>query len=131
MLRARVVSMLSHEFQTGTITDDPDITRFNSITQGVQDILFPYQRYAADVMLAGRHRSTLLCQPFTPNPRTVADRNRSNGCDDIVIDGVHFDPGTMMDLTCGFDFWRVSYRFDFAPGPASPPGPRAAHVRPG
>jgi hypothetical protein len=109
------VAVLKHLYQSGDV--DPDSTRFNYLTQGGQDILFPYQRYAADIVLGGRHIVTLLYQPLTFNTQTVVDRNGSSGGDDIVIDGLHFTPGTELDLKYGFDFWRASYLYDFARSP--------------
>jgi hypothetical protein len=106
------VAVLQHLYQSGDTG-----TLFNFVTQGGQDILFPYQRYSADVVLGGRHIVTLLYQPLTLNTRTVADRNGTNGGDPIVIDDAAFDPGTVMDLTYGFDFWRASYLYDFAKSP--------------
>jgi len=108
------VAVLSHEYQAGT-----GGTRFDFVAQGGQDILIPYERYSADIVLAGRHRVTLLYQPLTLNTRTVADRNGTNGGLPIVIDDASFAPGTVMDITYGFDFWRVSYLYDFAPSPGT------------
>ena len=48
------VAVLKHLYQSGTGGD-----LFNFVTQGGQDNLFPYQRYAVDVVLGGRHRVTL------------------------------------------------------------------------
>lgn len=106
------VAVLKHLYQSGS-----GGTLFNFVTQGGQDTLLPYQRYAVDVVLAGQHRVTLLYQPLTLTTQTVADRNGSNGGLPIVIDDATFAPGTLMDLKYGFDFWRASYLFDFAPSP--------------
>jgi hypothetical protein len=108
------VAVLRHVYQSG---DDAGSTRFDFVTQGGQDILFPYQRYAADVVLAGRHRVTLLYQPLTLNTRSVVDRNGSNGGLPVEIDETVFPVGTDLDLTYGFDFWRTSYLYDFAKSP--------------
>lgn len=108
------LAVLKHLYQSG---DDAGSTRFDYVAQGGQDILFPFQRYAADVVLAGRHRVTLLYQPLTLDTRTVADRNGTNGGQPIEIDEAVFAPGTVMDLRYGFDFWRASYLYDFAASP--------------
>jgi hypothetical protein len=108
------LAVLKHLYQSG---DDAGSTLFNYVTQGGQDILFPFQRFAADVVLGGRHRVTLLYQPLTLKTQTVADRNGSNGGLPIEIDEAVFNPGTVMDLTYGFDFWRASYLYDFARSP--------------
>jgi hypothetical protein len=49
------VAVLKYLYQSGS-----GGTLFNFVTQGGQDTLFPYQRYAVDVVLAGQHRVTLL-----------------------------------------------------------------------
>jgi hypothetical protein len=108
------LAILYHTFQSGAGT-----TNFNYITQGGQDILFPYQRYSVDFVLAGRHHVTALYQPFTLSTSTVADRNNTNGGLPVVIGNATFAPGTPMNLTYGFDFWRLSYLYDFSSDPAT------------
>jgi hypothetical protein len=108
------VAILSHLYRSGP---EGTATDFDFVKQGGQDNLYPYQRFSADVVLGGRNRVTLLYQPLTVNTRTVADRNGSNGGNPVVIDDATFAPGTPMDITYGFDFWRVSYLFDFARSP--------------
>jgi hypothetical protein len=105
-------AVLFHEYQSGASG-----TLFNFVTQGGQDTLFPYQRYSMDLVVAGSNRLTFLYQPLTLSTRTVADRNATNGGAPVVIDGVSFPSGTPMDITYGFDFWRVSYLYDFVSGP--------------
>ncbi len=105
------VAVLKHLYQSGTGGD-----LFNFVTQGGQDNLFPYQRYAADVVLAGQHRVTFLYQPLTINTQTVVNRN-SASTDPLVVDDVSFPDGTVLDLKYGFDFWRASYLYDFVAGP--------------
>lgn len=109
------LAVLKHLYQSGDTVGAS--TLFNYVTQGGQDILFPYQRYAVDVVLAGRHRVTLLYQPLTLNTRTEVDRNGSNGGESVWVDGTEFPIGTPLDLTYGFDFWRASYLYDFAASP--------------
>jgi hypothetical protein len=108
------LAVLIHEYQSGASG-----TLFNFLTQGGQDTLFPYQRYSLEVILAGQHRLTFLYQPLTLTTRTVADRNNSNGGAPVVIDDASFPSGTPMDITYGFDFWRVSYLYDFVRDPAT------------
>ncbi len=109
---AGFAAVLYHTFQSGTGTTD-----FNFVTQGGQEILFPYQRYSVDVVIAGQHALTLLYQPLTIATGTVADRNGTNGGQNVVIGDAVFTPGTPLDLIYGFDFWRVSYLYDFWEGP--------------
>jgi hypothetical protein len=105
-------TILSHRYQSGS-----NGTRFDFVRQGGQDTLFPFQRYSVDAIFVGRHHATLLYQPLTLNTRTVADRNGTNGGKPIVIDDASFAPGTPMDVTYGFDFWRLSYLYDFIRDP--------------
>ncbi len=104
-----LAAVLFHEYQSG----EPG-TRFNFLTQGGQDTLFPYQRFALDAVLGGQNIVTLLYQPLTLSTTTVADRNNSNGGVPVVIDGTSFASGTPLDIKYGFDFWRISYLYDFA-----------------
>jgi hypothetical protein len=109
-----MLAVLSHTFQSGAGT-----TAFNFLTQGGQDILFPYQRYSVDFVLAAQHHVTFLYQPLTLATRTVADRNGTNGGQNVVIGDAVFAPGTAMDISYGFDFWRVSYFYDFFAEPST------------
>lgn len=100
---AGFVKVLTHVFQSG----DPG-TKFNFITQGGQEILFPFSRYRLGFTLNRRHLFTALYQPLTINT-AVTFR------EDVTIDGVTFSEGTPMELTYGFPFWRFSYGFDLLP----------------
>jgi hypothetical protein len=105
------LGILYHHYQVGA-----DGTDFDFVSQGGQDVLFPYQRYSIDVVLGGHHRLTFLYQPLTLDTRTVVDRNDS-GTGDLVVDGTAFPAGTPLDITYGFDFWRMSYLYDFSINP--------------
>jgi len=105
------VAVLQHLYQSGESG-----SLFDYVTQGGQEILFPYQRYTADVVLGGRYVVTLLYQPLTFTTQTVVNRNTTS-LDPLVIDDVSFADGTVLDLKYGFDFWRASYLFDFAKSP--------------
>jgi len=101
-------AVLFHEYQSGASG-----TRFNFLTQGGQDTLFPYTRYSLDAVIGDQNRLTFLYQPLTLSTKTVADRNNSNLGNPVIIDGVSFASGTPLDITYGFDFWRISYLYDF------------------
>ena len=107
------IGVLSHVYRVGSTANGN--VDFNFLTQGGQDILFPYQRYSVDVVLAGQHRVTALYQPLTLNTRSVAARN---GTGAVKIDGVDF-LNLPIDITYGFDFWRLSYLYDFARDPTT------------
>ena len=106
------VGVLDHHYRSGAGRTD-----FNFVTMGGQDTLFPYQRYSAEVVLGGQNRVTFLYQPLTLNTRTVAGRNGTT--QPVVIDDATFFDGTPIDITYGFDFWRVSWLYDFARSPKS------------
>jgi len=101
------LTVLSHQYQSGS-----GGTMFDFVRQGGQDILFPYERYSVELILAGRHRVSFLYQPLTLNTRTVVGRNDTASAP-IVVDSVSFPLGSQLDLTYGFDFWRASYVYDF------------------
>jgi hypothetical protein len=107
------VYVLFHEYQSGA-----GGTLFDFVKQGGQDVLFPYQRYSMDLVLAGQHRLTFLYQPLTLNTRTVVGRNGTL-TGNLVVDGTPFTNGQPLDLTYGFDFWRMSYLYDFIADPAT------------
>lgn len=107
------LAVLAHQYQSGA-----GGTMFDYVRQGGQDILFPYQRYSVELVLAGRHRVTFLYQPLTLDTRTVVGRN-GTASGPVVVDGVSFPLGSQLDLRYGFDFWRVSYLYDFVSDPAT------------
>jgi hypothetical protein len=110
------VGVLSHMYRSGAgETPGAGGTNFNFVTMGGQDTLFPYQRYSAEVVLGGRNRVTFLYQPLTLTTRTVAGRNGTPA--PVFIDNATFTSGTPIDITYGFDFWRLSWLYDFARSP--------------
>jgi hypothetical protein len=107
------LAVLENQYQVGT-----GGTNFSFVTQGGEDVLYAYQRYSVDVVLAGKNHITFLYQPLTLNSHTVVDRNGS-GTGNLVVDGTSFAPQTPLDVTYGFDFWRLSYLYDFSNDPAT------------
>ena len=77
--------------------------------------MFPYERFSIDLNIGAQNQVTLLYQPLTLSTKTVAGRNNSGS---VVIDGVTFPNGTPLDIVYGFDFWRVSWLFDFLESPS-------------
>ncbi|MEI8094608.1 MAG: hypothetical protein WCG80_10365 [Spirochaetales bacterium] len=106
-----VVAILSHLYQSGGSSTD---TPFNFITQGGQDILFPYQRLSVDFHLGEANIVTLLYQPLTLATKTVVGKNGTPSS--VVVDGVTFGNNVPLDLVYGFDFWRASWLYNFAQG---------------
>ena len=83
-------------------------TKFDYVADGGQDILFPYRRMSAELHLKPRHTIVLLYQPIDVRTETYL-------LAPLVLDSDTFPAGTAMDLRYGFDFYRVSYQYDFWP----------------
>lgn len=95
------VKVLYHTYQSGS-----DGTNFNYVTQGGQEILFPFSRIKAGFTLAERHMFNVLYQPLVVETEATFR-------DDVTINGITFASGTPMDIKYGFSFWRFTYGFDF------------------
>jgi len=85
-------------------------TPFNYVTDGGEDILFPFSRLTAEAQFLKHHEIIFLIQPLDVRTQ-VALKN------DLLVDSVLFPAGTPMNLRYGFDFYRVSYLYDFAAQP--------------
>ena len=55
--------IIDHRIQSGTVADKGDI--FDYVDRGGQDVLFPFSRLQADLVLFSRHHVMLLYQPLT------------------------------------------------------------------
>lgn len=107
-----IVSVIWHTLRFGEETAGNDL--FNYREQGGQEVLFPFFRATAEILVADRHEVEFLFQPLTFETRTRIPVNES-----ITIDGVEFagpgtgadGDGTPLDLVYGFDFWRGTYRY--------------------
>ena len=88
--------------ESGTASD------FNFVTQGGQEILYPFERYNAGMVIGGQHKISFLYQPLELLTEVVFK-------EDVVFDGVTFTAGTPMELSYGFPFYRITYGFDFFP----------------
>jgi hypothetical protein len=100
------VKVLSHTFQSGDTG-----TNFNFVTQGGQEILFPFQRVTLGANLGDRHLISALYQPLTIETEVTFR-------DLVTIDGVDFNDATPpnelpMRIKYGFPFWRFTYGYDF------------------
>jgi hypothetical protein len=104
------VHVINHIYRIGSIADGN--SDFDYVRQGGQDVLFPYARFSVDAILAKQHRLSFLYQPLTIKTQSVAGRN---GTGSVQIDNVAFADGTPINLTYGFDFFRLSYLYDFLP----------------
>jgi len=81
---------------------------FNYVTQGGEEILFPYTRYSVDLSLAKRNHIIFVYQPLLLQTQTVVPAGQS-----FTIDSTTFAAGTPVNVTYSFPFWRVSYLYDF------------------
>jgi len=95
------LDVLDHTIQFGS-----NGSVFDYVTEGSQNVLFPFSRISADVKLKKRHSLTFLIQPFDLQTRAIVER-------DIVIDNQTFPANTPLDLRYGFTFYRLSYLYDF------------------
>jgi hypothetical protein len=95
------VDPLSHTIQFGRSG-----THFDYVKNGGQDVLFPTMRLSAEATLWRRHTLIFLYQPI--DLRTAETLRR-----DLLVDNVRFPAGTAMDFRYGFDFYRISYLYDF------------------
>jgi hypothetical protein len=100
------LSVVSHTIQFGQSG-----TEFDYVADGGQDVYFPFQRISADVSFGQRHKLVLLYQP-------IDVRTEARFFDPVTVYDVTFTPpgtgeGLPMELRYGFDFYRVSYLFDF------------------
>lgn len=105
--QARLISeygfliVASHEIQFGK-----NGSTFDYVDEGGQDNLFFFMRHSVEVELDSAHTIAFLYQPLNLETRVELDR-------DIIIDGQTFPAGTPTDLRYGFDFYRLSYLYDF------------------
>ena len=95
------IDVISHKIQFGE-----NGTEFDYVDEGGQDIFFRYNRLTAELALRKRHKIILLFQPLDIQTEALLNR-------DVVIDDLVFPAGTPMLLRYGFDFWRLSYLYDF------------------
>jgi hypothetical protein len=99
------IGVLKHHIQFGK-----EGTKFDYVADGGQDVLFPFRRMSAELHLKPRHTIILLYQPIDLRTETYLTKP-------LVVDTDTFPVGTPMNLRYGFDFYRVSYQYDFWPEP--------------
>lgn len=99
------VGVLAHTIQFGK-----QGTKFDYVASGGQNVLFPFRRMSAELHLKPRHTIVLLYQPLDVRTETYLETP-------LVLDSDTFPAGIAMDLRYGFDFYRVSYQYDFWPEP--------------
>ena len=99
------IGILYHTIQIG----GSGSSVFNYVTEGGQELLFPFERYNIGLTIADVHRISFLYQPLEIVTTSVFDEAR-------VIDGVTFAKYTPMEMKYSFPFYRITYGYDFFPG---------------
>lgn len=94
-----------HRYQGGS-----DGTDFNLRRDGGQGSASFTWRVSAELELAKHHQFILLYQP-------IDLRTRATLATDLRVNGQTFPSGTPMQFRYGFDFYRLSYLYDFLPDP--------------
>jgi hypothetical protein len=101
VMESGFIAPLAHTIQFGK-----QGTRFDYVKDGGQDVLFPTVRLSAEATFGGAHTLVFLYQPLNLETRETLRR-------DLTVDDVTFAAGTPMDLRYGFDYYRLSYLYDF------------------
>ncbi len=100
------LKVLHHTYRVGAAS-----STFDFVTQGGQEILFPFERLTAFVTLADRHQVRFLYQSLELATEITA---RSA----FTIDTVAFAQNEVVDITYSFPFYRFTYLYDLIPGDA-------------
>ena len=85
-------------------------TEFNYVKDGGQDNLYLFLRLSFEMMIQKRHHFVFLYQPLDIRTQTIL-RDR------LVQDQATFEAGEAVDFRYGFDFYRISYLYDFLETP--------------
>ena len=99
------IGVVSHHIQfgqTGTV--------FDYVKECGQRNLYLFKRYSVEVLLKPSHAFIFLYQPLDVRTEALLYQ-------DLVVDSLLFPSGTPMNFRYGFDFFRVSYLYDFAKDP--------------
>ncbi|MDX9721089.1 MAG: hypothetical protein RBU37_10085 [Myxococcota bacterium] len=99
------LAALSHTVQFGK-----DGTDFDYVDEGGQDTLFLVGRLSAELLLNKAHAIIFLYQPL--DLRTQVAPTRA-----VTVDGLAFPANEALELRYGFDFYRMSYLYDFFDDP--------------
>jgi len=97
------VGVIEHTIQFGK-----EATKFDYVKYGGQEVLARFLRFSGEIHLKPRHTFIGLVQPLTIVTDAVLEK-------DLIVDSTVFAAGTPMDFRYGFDFYRVSYLYDFWP----------------
>jgi hypothetical protein len=89
-----------------TVQFDKQGTVFNYIEEGGQDNAFPFLRLQAEVTRHRKHTLIFLYQPLNLETNVYLSQQ-------LRVDDEIFPANSGLDLRYGFDFYRVSYLYDF------------------
>jgi hypothetical protein len=101
------IKIFEHTLSFGSL--EAGNTVFDYVEQGGQEILFPFERLSAEIIINKRHNLTFLYQPLTIETKVPLKEN-------IKIANVEFNKEGENDalyLKYGFPFWRFSYLYNF------------------
>lgn len=93
-----------------TLRFDEDGTNFDLRRDGRQDTMFLFGRLSTELEVDDHHQIILLFQPLRLETTTVLT-------DPLVADDTTFPAQTGLEIFYGFDFYRVSYAYDFLTDP--------------
>lgn len=96
-----MTKVLYHHYQNGDTGTD-----FDFVTMGGQEILFPFARIEAGMVIGERHIFNALYQPLVVNTEVTFR-------EEVTINSVVFYTNTPMEIQYGFSFWRFTYGYDF------------------
>ena len=98
------ISIVYHTYENKANKNDPSV-QFDYSTQGGQELLYPFSRYAVGATIAERHRIWFTYQPLTLVTNVLFQNQ-------VTIGTVVFPADTAMELTYSFPFYRVTYIYD-------------------
>lgn len=99
------IGVLEHTIQFGR-----NGTKFDYVAAGRQNVLFPWRRLSAELHFKPRHTVIFLYQPLDIRTTTTLEER-------LIVDIDTFPVGTPLDLRYGFDFYRLSWLYDFWSAP--------------
>lgn len=99
------LGVLSHRIQLGS-----NGTVFDYVKDGGQANLLFFNRLTAEMRFGQRHELVFLYQPLDVRTEDLLSQ-------DLVVDSLLFPAETPMEFRYGFDFYRLSYLYDFNKDP--------------
>lgn len=99
------LGVLSHRIQLGQ-----NGTVFDYVKDGGQANLLFFTRFTAEMRFGQRHELVFLYQPLDVRTEDMLSS-------DLVVDSLLFPAETPMEFRYGFDFYRLSYMYDFNKDP--------------